>query len=184
MINSEQRMPQRLELFYSNLNRANMRRRLFYIYKWNVGRRNSNRKGYVQWLRDLVTWMEETSGVDLPEEIMLNGEKLDEDNEDDDFEDSEEDKEIIEGEPADEVKDGEKDEDKDETEEKEDEADKEEEDEADEEEDKEAEEAEEAEEEKPEDKEAEEEDADKEWSFKQDYKTPSQKQWCLTHRTK
>lgn len=59
-------MPQRLELFYSNLNRQNMRRRLFYIYKWNSGRRDATREGYEEWLKGLVAWMEETSGIELP----------------------------------------------------------------------------------------------------------------------
>ena len=68
MANSQQRMPQRLELFYSNLNRQNMRRRLFYIYKWNIGRRDATREGYTEWLKGLVAWMEETTGVDLPDD--------------------------------------------------------------------------------------------------------------------
>lgn len=68
MANSQQKMPQRLELFYSNLNRQNMRRRLFYIYKWNIGRRDATREGYTEWLKGLVAWMEETTGVVLPQE--------------------------------------------------------------------------------------------------------------------
>ena len=51
MMNSRMQMPMRLELFYSNLNKNNMKRRLFYIYKWNVGRSDATRAGYAEWLK-------------------------------------------------------------------------------------------------------------------------------------
>ena len=51
-------MPKRLESFYSNLKPDNMRRRLFYIYKWMVGRSAANRDGYVTWLTGLADWFE------------------------------------------------------------------------------------------------------------------------------
>lgn len=103
MVNSQQQMPQRLELFYKNLNRSNMRRRLFYIYKWSVGRREATRAGYAAWLEKLVAWMQETTGVELPsqdleedddmideeDEAMMNDEETDEvaDEVDDELED-------------------------------------------------------------------------------------------------
>ena len=59
MVTSRQKMPQRLELFYQNLNKRNMRRRLFYIYKWQNGRRESNRSDYSRWLSDLADWFDE-----------------------------------------------------------------------------------------------------------------------------
>ena len=56
MVTSSQEMPKRLELFFNNLNKQNMRRRLFYIYKWMVGRREANRNGYLLWLQELSAW--------------------------------------------------------------------------------------------------------------------------------
>ena len=50
---SKGEMPQRLENFHSDLNRNNMKRRLFQIYKWSEGR-GSNRAGYEDWLDDLA----------------------------------------------------------------------------------------------------------------------------------
>ena len=58
MVTSQQQMPQRLELFFNNLNKQNMRRRLFYIYKWMQGRREANRDGYLIWLQELSDWFE------------------------------------------------------------------------------------------------------------------------------
>ena len=49
-------MPRRLELFWANLHEENMRRRLFYIYKWEVGRRNTDREDFASWLNDLANW--------------------------------------------------------------------------------------------------------------------------------
>ena len=85
-------MPQRLENFYSNLNKQNMRRRLFYIYKWMVGRRNANRDDYANWLEDLATWFEQYSGYDSTQGPRLNrrskysknSDKKDKSDEDDD----------------------------------------------------------------------------------------------------
>jgi len=56
MENSRKQMPMRLESFHNNLNRNNMRRRLFYIYKWSVGRQEATRSGYVDWLEDMAEW--------------------------------------------------------------------------------------------------------------------------------
>jgi len=60
-----------------------MRRHLYYIYKWNQGRSEASREGFVAWLRTLVQWMEGMTGVVLPpEEVfqttdsLLNGEKI------------------------------------------------------------------------------------------------------------
>ena len=66
--NSKMRMPMRLELFYSNLNNNNMKRRLFYIYKWKVGRSDASRSGYAKWLKKLVDWMVTKNGVTLPDQ--------------------------------------------------------------------------------------------------------------------
>ena len=66
--NSKMRMPMRLELFYANLNNNNMKRRLFYIYKWKVGRSDATRSGYAQWLKKLVDWMVTKTGVTLPDQ--------------------------------------------------------------------------------------------------------------------
>ena len=49
-------MPQRLESFHNKLNKENMRCRLFYIYKWMVGRREASRDGYIAWLKELADW--------------------------------------------------------------------------------------------------------------------------------
>ena len=58
-------MPQRLELFYSNLNHENMKRRLFYIYKWSIGRREASREDYARWLTDLTSWFSNLTGVKI-----------------------------------------------------------------------------------------------------------------------
>ena len=69
-----------------------MRRRLFYIYKWMVGRRNANRDDYANWLEDLATWFEQYSGYDSTQGPRLNrrskysknSDKKDKSDEDDD----------------------------------------------------------------------------------------------------
>ena len=58
MLTSSQNMPKRLEQFYSSMNRSNMRRRLFYIYKWQMGRREATRSGFGLWLKGLADWFE------------------------------------------------------------------------------------------------------------------------------
>ena len=54
-------MPKRLESFYQNLNRNNMRRRLNSIYKWMVGRKAANKSDFVNWLTELGDWFEENA---------------------------------------------------------------------------------------------------------------------------
>lgn len=49
-----------------------MRRRLYYIYKWMVGRRDANRDDYADWLEDLATWFEQQSGYDASEGPRMN----------------------------------------------------------------------------------------------------------------
>jgi hypothetical protein len=51
-------MPDRLETFWGNLNKSNMKRRLYDIYKWNVGRREANKTDFADWLGDLGDWFE------------------------------------------------------------------------------------------------------------------------------
>jgi len=51
-------MPMRLERFWGNMNSQNMERRLFSIYKWNVGRREANRDDFSDWLSNLADWLE------------------------------------------------------------------------------------------------------------------------------
>ena len=90
-------------MFYANLNRANMRRRLFYIYKWVDGRREASREGYIQWLRELVTWMEDMTGVELPPEPEIEGVEEEFFGDEGEFNDSEEDLAMFgEEEPSDE----------------------------------------------------------------------------------
>lgn len=38
-----------------------MPRRLFYIYKYSVGRDRATRDGYVEWLNEVSDWFEENS---------------------------------------------------------------------------------------------------------------------------
>ena len=59
--NSRQTMPKRLEDFWSNLSEQNMKRRLFYIYKWAVGRSAASRRGYIEWLSGLADWFEDNA---------------------------------------------------------------------------------------------------------------------------
>lgn len=59
MVTSQQRMPNRLERFWSNLNRNNMQRRLYQMYKWNVGKRDATRDEFGVWLTTLADWFEE-----------------------------------------------------------------------------------------------------------------------------
>ena len=56
MEHSQQKMPSRLEHFWSKLHDKNMRRRLFYIYKWDTGRRNADREDFGLWLEELGDW--------------------------------------------------------------------------------------------------------------------------------
>ena len=72
-------MPQRLEGFFNNLNRSNIRRRLFSLYKWNVGRENATRAGYVNWLDDLATWYEDIAAESIVEDVEAVAGALDED---------------------------------------------------------------------------------------------------------
>lgn len=58
MENSRQEMPMRLEGFFSKLNKQNMKRRLFDIYKWQVGRSDANRSEYADWLGGVADWMQ------------------------------------------------------------------------------------------------------------------------------
>ena len=41
---------------WANLTPRNQKRRLFYIYKWAVGRDNATRAGYADWLEELADW--------------------------------------------------------------------------------------------------------------------------------
>ena len=43
----------RLQRFTQNLSDRNMSRRLFYIYKYEVGRDRADRDDYVLWLKDV-----------------------------------------------------------------------------------------------------------------------------------
>ena len=52
-------MPKRLEGLFNNLNKQNMKRRLYDIYKWQVGRADATRSDYANWLDDVSKWMEE-----------------------------------------------------------------------------------------------------------------------------
>lgn len=52
-------MPKRLEGLFNNLNKQNMKRRLYDIYKWQVGRSDATRSDYANWLEDVAKWMEE-----------------------------------------------------------------------------------------------------------------------------
>ena len=63
-------MPQRLELFYGNLTRQNMKRRLFYIYRWSIGRREASREDYALWLAELTRWFSNLTGVQIPEKDL------------------------------------------------------------------------------------------------------------------
>ncbi len=51
-------MPKRLEDFWDNLNSDNLQRRLFAIYKWNVGRRDASYDDFTDWLKKLADWLE------------------------------------------------------------------------------------------------------------------------------
>ena len=53
-----QQLPMRLEGFTHNLNTNNMDRRLFYIYKYQVGRDRATRQGYIEWLKTVADWFE------------------------------------------------------------------------------------------------------------------------------
>lgn len=55
---SRHEMPMRLEGHFNKLNKQNMKRRLFDIYKWQVGRADATRKEYADWLAGLADWME------------------------------------------------------------------------------------------------------------------------------
>ena len=59
--NSRQEMPLRLEGFYNKLNKQNMKRRLYDIYKWQVGRSDANRSDYAEWLGSVADWLETQS---------------------------------------------------------------------------------------------------------------------------
>lgn len=59
MDTGRQQLPKRLQRFTSNLKSSNMSRRLFYIYKYEVGRDRANRDDYVLWLTDVADWFEE-----------------------------------------------------------------------------------------------------------------------------
>ena len=52
-------MPMRLERFWSNLNRQNLKRRLKAFYKWNVGRGEANNLDFVRWMEELNDWYEQ-----------------------------------------------------------------------------------------------------------------------------
>lgn len=58
MDTSTQQMPMRLENFFGNLNKDNMQRRLFSIYKWNVGRSEANYNDFYIWLKNIGDWLE------------------------------------------------------------------------------------------------------------------------------
>ena len=51
-------MPARLERFWGNLNKKNLKRRLYAMYKWNVGPKEANRADFANWLEDLADWFE------------------------------------------------------------------------------------------------------------------------------
>ena len=48
----------RLENFFGNLNKNNMQRRLFSIYKWNVGRSEAIYEDFYLWLEKIGDWLE------------------------------------------------------------------------------------------------------------------------------
>ena len=58
MDTSTQQMPMRLENFFGNLNKNNMQRRLFSIYKWNVGRSEASYDDFYLWLKNIGDWLE------------------------------------------------------------------------------------------------------------------------------
>lgn len=58
MENSRHEMPMRLEGLFNNLNKQNMKRRLYDIYKWQKGRSDANRKEYADWLAQVADWMQ------------------------------------------------------------------------------------------------------------------------------
>ncbi len=66
MQTGRQQLPKRLRRFSNNLNDNNMRRRLFYIYKFSVGRDRANRDDFVLWLTDVANWFE-SQAQSLPE---------------------------------------------------------------------------------------------------------------------
>jgi len=51
-------MPKRLEDFWGNLNSHNLERRLFAMYKWNVGRKDASYDDFSVWLGSLSEWLE------------------------------------------------------------------------------------------------------------------------------
>ena len=59
METGRQQMPLRLSHMAGRLKESNMARRLFYIYKYEVGRDRANRDDYVQWLAALADWFED-----------------------------------------------------------------------------------------------------------------------------
>ena len=59
MLTGRQQMPVRLSHMAANLRESNMSRRLFYIYKYEVGRDRANRDDYVEWLAALADWFED-----------------------------------------------------------------------------------------------------------------------------
>ncbi len=59
MLTGRQQMPVRLSHMAANLRESNMSRRLFYIYKYEVGRDRASRDDYVEWLAALADWFED-----------------------------------------------------------------------------------------------------------------------------
>ncbi len=59
MLTGRQQMPVRLAHMAANLRESNMSRRLFYIYKYEVGRDRASRDDYVEWLAALADWFED-----------------------------------------------------------------------------------------------------------------------------
>lgn len=66
MQTGRQQLPKRLRRFTNNLTDSNMRRRLFYIYKFSVGRDRASRDDFVIWLTDVADWFE-AQAESLPE---------------------------------------------------------------------------------------------------------------------
>ena len=54
-------MPKRLEDFWGNLNSDNLQRRLFAMYKWNVGPREASYDYFSVWLNNLADWFEQAA---------------------------------------------------------------------------------------------------------------------------
>lgn len=65
----------RLEGFFSRLNKQNMKRRLYDIYKWQVGRSDANRSDYANWLSGVADWIQTQSEEEGKKDKEAPGEK-------------------------------------------------------------------------------------------------------------